>query len=327
MKNIERLAFARFDEFMKVAFTKQLPCKILLALSGGPDSLALFYLFLAYVRRMKGLFSFAAAHVDHGWREESTEECLQLQKLAEGYQISFFSCRLDSAKTSDNKEAFCRMERLKFFKEIYGAEGFTALALGHHADDQAETVFKRLCEGSHLLDVKAMEEVSLLEGMTAWRPLLSFRKEEISAWLESKNIISFDDSTNYDQKFLRSRLRQTILPSLSQQFGKDICKPLCRIGKEASELSSFVELMLRPWLEKICSEPSKRQSYLDLRDEEIHPFLLRYLLRFFAKEQLSRDSLDKAVEAFQSSTVPAEFPLQGNPLAKLVIHKQQLFLY
>lgn len=230
---------------------------ILLGISGGPDSLALFYLLL----ECKIPLDLHLAHIDHGWRAESKEEAKLLAKIAEEHKLPFHLHTLEELPTN-NLEEHGRKERLKFFSKIYKEKGCQALLLAHQADDQAETIFKRVCEGASLLFFAAMQPVSELEGMQVWRPLLNTPKEKILDWLKERGHTPFSDPSNQDARFLRARLRNQILPDLSRQFGKEVRGSFLRLGEAAQELSSYVHKKIEPHLQKI----SKHTPALDLAD-------------------------------------------------------------
>ncbi|MCH9703393.1 MAG: tRNA lysidine(34) synthetase TilS, partial [Chlamydiae bacterium] len=119
---------------------------LLLALSGGPDSMALLHL----MRELN--HPFEVAHIDHGWREKSAEEAEKLQTLV---NEPFHLKRLE--KFSQNAEDQARRARLNFFRELCEKRGLEGVLLGHHADDQAETVLKRLFEGARLTKLSGLE--------------------------------------------------------------------------------------------------------------------------------------------------------------------------
>src|SRR6476620_6970567 len=129
---------------------------MLLALSGGPDSLSLLHLLLNCQKKLQ--FTFGIAHIDHRWRSESKEEAESLRQLAETHQISFHLKVLDPSSFQGNLEENCRQKRLEFFRQLCHEYRYQAVLLGHHANDQAETVLKRLLEGSGWNGLAAMQE-------------------------------------------------------------------------------------------------------------------------------------------------------------------------
>lgn len=304
--------------------------KVLLGLSGGPDSLALFHMILAYTRRWPARLSLGIAHVDHGWRPDSAGEEAALRKLADSNELPYFSCTLDPLTLSGNLEDACRQLRIKFFRQVYQKEGFTALALGHHGDDQAETVIKRIFEGSHLEELAAMQPVSHLEDMLVWRPLLSCRKAMLTKWLTQQNIAAFDDATNRNPRFLRCRLRQQILPTLSSTFGKQIHAPLCRLADEAQDLDEYLDTTLAPYLAQAAVGPYGPS--LDLQGIYLAPYLERHLIRRFCRKYhaiISRAALASAAQALTAAKGSVhKFPCTNKTLGPLwlIIERRYLAL-
>lgn len=252
--------------------------RLLLGLSGGPDSLCLFYQLLDLS------IPFSVAHVDHGWRQESGEEAEILSRLCNEYDIEFFLKTLNPKEMKGNLEDACRNARLQFFYEIY-QKGYQALVLGHQAGDLAETVLKRLFEGAALTSLASMSQVSNFRDMPVWRPLLNTSKEEILAWLQERGVKAFEDSTNFDEKYLRPRFRQTILPFLAECFGKNIEQPLLAISAEAAELDAYMAERCLPLQIGVFG------VFVDL--SECHPFEMKYMIRKLAR--LSREELNAAV--------------------------------
>jgi tRNA(Ile)-lysidine synthase len=229
-----------FTEFTLKHWDKKSP--LLLGLSGGPDSLSLYYLLL------ESRIPFVAAHVNHGWRKESDDEALQLKDLCKGHGVVFLEEKVTDSAGS-NREERAREARFAFFKKH--SHSFQALVLGHQADEQAETVLKRIFEGASLPQLAAMREVTLKEGVTIWRPLLRVRKREILDWLKAKEVTPFYDRTNDDPRFLRARQRHILFPFLSEHFGKEVTPSLSRLSTFAGELQDFLQNYLKPFRDSI----------------------------------------------------------------------------
>ncbi len=245
---------------------------VLLALSGGPDSIALFYLMI------ECSIPFAIAHVDHGWREESAGEAQQLQALCHRFQIPFYLKTLNPESLSGNLEEACRIERQAFFKTLCLGKGYSAVVLGHHRDDQSETVLKRVLEGASMTACGGIREQNSINGVTYWRPLIHYSKEQILRWLNEKDLSFFWDNTNEDSKYLRARIRSQILPELSQLFGKEVSGNLASFGQEAQDLEVFMQKIMEQWLLRIEKGPFG--LFLDLsQDSPETEFELRYLIR------------------------------------------------
>lgn len=233
--------------FLDAVYDPERP--VLLALSGGVDSLALFYSLLDYCQKKD--FMFAAAHVDHGWRQKSCEEAKALETLCNDNFVPFHLKTLDRAAMKGNLEEACRLERLSFFTELSGEHDYQAVILGHHADDMAEGVIKRMFEGVSLSKLSPMQKESSFEELSLWRPLLKVPKKKLQGYIESLRVPYVDDETNRDERFLRGRLRLKLIPYLKEVFGKEIGKPLSEIAEESEELREYFERRLKRELEGV----------------------------------------------------------------------------
>ncbi len=270
----------QFHLFLK-KYSLQRP---LLGLSGGPDSMALFHLLIG-----EGI-SFEVAHIDHRWRGESQEQASQLEALCQKFCVVFHLKILDI--NGPNIEDRCRNERLAFFASLS-----SKVILGHHADDQAETVLKRVFEGARLTKLKGLSCCSKMGEMELFRPLLAVSKAEILDWLNKKEIAYFEDETNRDAKYLRSRMREEILPTLSKMFGKKVEPSLCRLGKLAAELDEFTQKLI---------ERYPFEGLLDLsQDPPQSTFEWRIIVsNFFEKKGITPSSLqlDQMIEHLQKKS-------------------------
>ncbi len=271
---------------------------LVVGFSGGPDSLCLLHLLLKY--RAKEPLKIHLAHVDHGWRPESAEEAKLLQQQADLWGIPFYLKVLKPDSLKGNLEAACREERLRFFADIYHSTNSQAVLLGHHADDQAETVLKRVLEGVTLPYLSALQMIKQMSTITLWRPLLNTTKKEIERWLAEQEIVGIQDSTNTDPRFLRGRMRYEILPSLSNQFGKEISRSLCNLGNEALELREYLEEKVKPY-QNLCVSGPSGQMY-DLSSQGLSsPVEIKYLIRRICEEHdvmPSRQMLEEACALF-----------------------------
>jgi tRNA(Ile)-lysidine synthase len=254
---------------------------LLIGYSGGPDSKALLHLMLE-CRRFLPL-ELHIAHVDHGWREESRGEAQAIQRESTALGLPF---HLKSLTLNDflpgNTESQGREHRIRFFSRLYEEIGAQALLLGHQADDQAETVLKRLFEGASFPSLGGLSAETELQGMQVWRPLLCAGKSEILAWLEQNNLGYFVDPTNRDGRFLRGKMREELLPFLNASFGKQIGANLCRLGEESKEIKEYFRRLNHPILSCIDKGSLNLNPYLPL------PVIQ---LKYLVKEWLEREGV------------------------------------
>ena len=225
----------RVKKFIDKEWDRKSP--LLVGYSGGPDSKALLYALL----KTAAAGSLHLAHVDHGWREESAAEAHLLAEEAAVLSLPFHTIRL-SEKPARNLEEAGRSKRIAFFRSLFDRIPFQALLLAHHAEDVAETALKRLLEGAHLQNLGGMSKIGRLETMTVWRPFLEVKKRELLKLGHS----AFDDATNRDPKFLRTRLRLKIIPMLAESFGKEVSENLALFSERAFELKQYLDRKVAP---------------------------------------------------------------------------------
>lgn len=254
--------------------------KLLVGLSGGPDSTALLHCLLRLKKRLN--FTLGVAHIDHRWRKESADEALALRLEMEKIDLPFHLKVLNPRELEGNLEQCCRNERLRFYASLCKTEGYKGVLLGHHQDDLAETVLKRIFEGASLQGLCAMEPVTYIEGLCVLRPWIHLPKEEIYTYLEENKLSFFDDPTNGDAKFLRGRMRRHLFPLVEAQFGKSIKPCLSRLSRESSELNDYMRHALERKGAQVVTGPFG--ECLDL-SKGAHPFEMRWILRKWLKEQ------------------------------------------
>lgn len=257
--------------------------------SGGPDSKALLYALLE-----AGVSHLHLAHVDHGWREESSEEAAKLAEEARGLRLPFHVVKL-AHKPTVNLEEVGRLARLQFFRSLFNQTPFQALLLGHHADDLAENVLKRTFEGARLSGLGGMSEQAVIEGMQVWRPLLEVAKPELQQFLAERKLEGIIDRTNGDPRFLRARLRQEILPQLEASFGKNIGANLRVLSERSQELRSYLDAQIVPLWERRISGPWG--DYIDLAG--VPRILQRHLLQAQLEVDLPRTILEGVLDALE----------------------------
>jgi tRNA(Ile)-lysidine synthase len=280
----------RVKKFIKKEWDGKSP--LLLGYSGGPDSKALLYSLL------EAKIPLHLAHVDHGWREESAMQAQELAAEAERLGCPFHAHRL-KGKPSRNAEDAARGERLSFFQSLYERIPFQALLLAHHQDDVAETALKRVLEGAHLSHLGGMAEVSTMNGLPVWRPLLTVRKKELLSYLQQRSLVPIHDHTNEDKAFLRARFRQEMLPMLSRGLGKEIHENLSLLSTRAFELKNYLEKKVAVhWAARVETEGKLEVSLQGLERLEA-----RYVVQKAIASQgllLSRNVLESLLDSLGS---------------------------
>lgn len=174
------------------------------AVSGGPDSLALLLLAAARPGRIE------AATVDHGLRAESAGEAAMVAGLCAKLGVEHRTLVADWAEPPDsNVQAEARAMRYRLLSDWATEEGLAAVATAHHADDQAETLLMRLARGAGVGGLGGTRERRALnEKVMLVRPLLRWRKSELVGLVSQAGLEAADDASNRDPRHDRSRIRQ-----------------------------------------------------------------------------------------------------------------------
>lgn len=188
---------------------QNLPRKLLVGLSGGADSVALLLLLL------DAGCDVTAVHVNHGLRgAESDGDEAFVRSLCEQMNVPLQTCR--ACPPENPGENWAREMRYGFFRQALRESGADALVLAHHRDDQAETLLLHLLRGAGLTGLTSMAADSARDDMRILRPLLSYSRAELRAYLKEKNQSWREDASNGDARYLRNALRGQVLPLMER---------------------------------------------------------------------------------------------------------------
>lgn len=205
--------------------------RVIVAVSGGPDSVALLHL----LREIAPGALAGIAHVNHRLRgEESEEDAAFVENLAAQFGVPFFGHRaaVPPEQRSGNLEQEARRERKAFFSRLIAEGNAERVALGHTRDDQAETVLFRLLRGSGPTGLAGILPRTS-EGLI--RPMLDVRRAEVHAYLLERNIPWREDSSNQSSRFARNRIRQTLLPALERSWNPNLTETLAHLADVSYE--------------------------------------------------------------------------------------------
>ncbi|MCA9263789.1 MAG: tRNA lysidine(34) synthetase TilS, partial [Planctomycetales bacterium] len=231
---------------------------ILVAVSGGPDSVALLHLFTELKRSTSSDgIPLHVAHYNHGWRgEESQQDCEFVQNLAG--QLGW-ECHVGPAlshphgndELSSTTEAGARAQRYAFLQDTAERLGARYLVTGHTADDQVETLLHRIIRGTGVSGLAGIPRTRVLSpALTVVRPLLDFSRDELLEYLDQHGFPYRDDHTNRDIQWTRNRIRHELLPLLRKNYNPQIDASLLRLGEVASAACRLTAEQLAPLQEQ-----------------------------------------------------------------------------
>jgi len=208
--------------------------RIVAGVSGGPDSLALLFL-LDQLKKELG-FGLIVAHLDHALRKESARDADFVGDVAAKLGLPFFSGRLKAGKLSaaGSLEEAARNARLEFLFKTAKENRANKIALGHHFDDQAETVLMRILRGTGLYGLAGILPKRNMKGFVIIRPLIELKRKEIEVFLKGKSVRPRRDATNKEDIYFRNKIRNKLLPLLEKEYNKNIREVLANMSDSAA---------------------------------------------------------------------------------------------
>ncbi len=257
--------------------------RILVAVSGGPDSVALFHM-LAGLREERRL-ELHLCHVDHGWRRKSAaHEAALCARLAREAGVGWSVVHLPPPRRAS--EAQAREARMSALRRTAEALGAAAIALGHQADDQAETVLLQLVRGTAFAGGMAVWRPPL------WRPLLGVPRASLRQYCLAKRLAFADDPTNDSLDFARNRMRLEVLPQLRRE-NPEMLAALGRFAAIRRDEDDWLEQQAA----RLVADLPARGCALDLRPLRAAPSALR---RRALRQVLTREGVTSDADSLSA---------------------------
>lgn len=256
--------------------------KVLVALSGGPDSVCLLHI----LHRLKNVFNIelGAIHINHMLRgEESDNDEKYIGQLCDKLGINYYVKRIDieyiSKSTNVSLEVAGRNERYKAFEEIRKDNGYNKVAVAHNSNDQAETILMRMMRGTGLeglTGIKAKREDGII------RPILCLNRSEIEIYCEENKLNPRIDASNYERIYSRNKVRLDILPYMKENFNRDIVDTLNRMALILQKDNDFIEEYSKRCYNIYCKNYSnKLEVSKELFENEMESIITRVIIMAF----------------------------------------------
>jgi len=253
--------------------------KIIVGLSGGADSVCLLHL----LRQLSSPppFRLHVAHLNHGFRPEAAQEAAFVQRLCDQWGVPATLSSLPVPRICKerhlSKQEGAREVRYAFLKEVAGATGARWIALGHTADDQAETFLMRLLRGAGSQGLGAIPRMR--DGMII-RPLLSISRKQIVDELSREQIPFIEDPSNEQEIYLRNRVRHRLLPLL-EEYNPKVKETLIREAALLQEENDFLTRYMDEIIPRLGIEKEAGIVSVDLKQlRSLHPALQRRVIRW-----------------------------------------------
>lgn len=264
---------------------KNLPndISIVIAVSGGPDSMALLNL-LNVIKKEKNI-KIICAHVNHNLRKESKAEA----KMVKDYctQKSIIYEYMEIKEYKGNTENYARKKRYEFFENLLKKYNSKYLFTAHHGDDLIETVIMRLIRSSSLKGYSAFSEITEKKDYKIYRPLITKTKEEIFNYVKNNNLPYAIDKTNDSDFFTRNRIRKYILPRLKEE-NKNVHLKFLEFSKTLNETEKYLKKQTEKALSKIYIDKKVDINSFKKEDLLVQKRIIHHILNETYKENITK---------------------------------------
>ena len=231
---------------------------IIVAVSGGPDSICLMDILACLSKEMDT--TLVIAHYGHGLRpEEDAYETDMVREYARSLNVPFETERASGlGLVSSSLEEKARELRYDFLERIRIKYNAHKIAMGHNLNDQAETVLMRLLRGSGMTGLSGIPPV---RDNTVIRPLIETGRQDIINYLKSGNLKYATDSSNKDNRFLRNKIRMELLPEMIK-YQPGLIEILGKLARNLRDENSFFESLAEKWVDERLEQDEKGDSFL-----------------------------------------------------------------
>lgn len=237
--------------------------KILLGVSGGPDSL--FMLNILNELKIDLQIEIVVAHVNHMIRKEADEEEQFVKTFCEKIGVDFYSKRIEVEQYANNKkiglEEAGRKVRYEFFEEVCNKVNANKIAVAHNKNDKVETIIMHALRGSG---------ISGLQGIQAKtnkiiRPIIEVERQNIEEYCKQNNLEARIDKSNFDNTYTRNKIRNVVIPYIKEEFNPNIIETMTRLSEVIAEENAFLNKLVQEEYQKILLEEKVDQILLDLK--------------------------------------------------------------
>ena len=226
--------------------------KIVVGVSGGPDSITLLECLNKYKNKLN--YEIVVAHINHLIREDSTEDEEFVEKVCKKMNIPCYIKRAEILKIAKEEkkgtEEVGRAIRYNFFDEILKKEGANKIAIAHNMNDNAETMLMNLIRGCGL---SGLEGIQSKEYDKYIRPLINCKREDIERYCDKNKLNPRIDYTNKENIYKRNKIRNELIPHL-KEFNPNIIQSLSNLSRIAKDENEYINLQVKNIYNRISDE-------------------------------------------------------------------------
>lgn len=241
--------------------------KLVLGVSGGPDSIAMLNILneIKMDEKIDLNFNIVVAHINHMIREEAADDEKFVKDFCKKKNIEFYAKSIDVQKLANtNKigtEEAGRNVRYKFFNEVLKKTNSNKVAIAHNKNDKAETIIMNFMRGSGISGLKGIEE----KREKYIRPLIECERIEIERYCDEQKLNPRIDKTNFENEYTRNKIRNVVIPYVKKEFNPNIVDTLNRLSELVREEEKYIDKQVKESYSDLMLEENKEQIILDLK--------------------------------------------------------------
>ena len=261
--------------------------KIVLGVSGGPDSISMLNILKEIKDEQIIKFEIYVAHINHMIREEAIDDEKYVENYCNKNNIKCHIKRIDVVKIANDKkigtEEAGRKARYEFFEEILKRTNSNKIAIAHNINDKIETIIMHLLRGSGLSGLKGIEPIRDNKFI---RPLIECERSEIEQYCEKYELNPRIDKTNFENEYTRNKIRNIVIPYIKQEFNPNIVQTLSRLSDVAIEEIKYISKQTQKIYQQILIEKEDRQIILNLKKFNEQEKIIKSQLILLTTKQL-----------------------------------------
>jgi len=265
---------------------------LLIAVSGGIDSMALLHYFIQTQEHWN--IQVEAVHVDHMLRgEASAEDRAFVQKYCDANGVYLHAKEIPIptilAQENGNTQLICRRERYQFFKEVLQKTNANKLVTAHHADDQLESVLMALTKNATMNSMQGIRPQRIFGGKSLIRPFLTVTKSEIGEYLLRKGLDYREDASNSKDTYVRNRFRHHVVPLLEAENPR-VTEQVTHFTKQLQEDDTFLMTLAQDVFSQIIIRNNENTYRMEIEAFQLVPLALQRRLILILLNYLYKDS-------------------------------------
>ena len=260
--------------------------RIVLGVSGGPDSIAM----LDILRQLRDEIKFEiyVVHINHNIRGKDADEDEEyVKKYCENYNIKCFSKKIDVPTIAQNEkigtEEAGRKVRYKYFDEILQKTNSNKIGIAHNKNDKVETIIMHLLRGSGVSGLRGIEPIRENKFI---KPLIECDRQEIEKYCKENNLQPRIDKTNFENEYTRNKIRNIVIPYIKEQFNPNIIETITRLSEVISNEDNFIEKIAQETYNKLLVIEENNRIELNLKEFNLLDEVLKNRIILIATKKI-----------------------------------------